>query len=492
MLSMLRRISLSRSKQIFSLNNIIVVGLALVSLPLHGADLLPVGPLDATGKGHTASPRGVPKGGVLTKISTESFSSVDVSNNGNDREKRISNLGRTHLLLGLGLSRRMSLTLGVSGTQEQLATEQRLTLFPPDRNSGENGNNRSLAVGSFAFASASLSVKFSLFDRSDVNGFSVAVMPFLESGAGDKATFAVTRSIEPRGGAALLAAYRVQEMLEVATQMGIRYRSPESVMGQLLRHELFYQASASLVLGGGVSLFGEGEGRQLMVAAVDQESGLKQAYRPTYGGAGRLGLAMDVGSLSVAVFGGRRLGPDTAIGFGSRTLGASVSWAFGKASPDSRELSYATRIEREEERKAALKKGSSGNIQHMGHSDHAYPEMIGAEIDPLEVLGPEGAPDFKDIKKRMEDERKNAEYESEHARVERELRELKEAEAQAAREREKEDAKEAESERKDALERMKEDNKNFKKWVDEANQELGEINGIQKEDLEWNGLEDPE
>lgn len=489
---MLRRIPLARSKHLFSLNHVIGFGLALASLPLHGADLLPVGPLDATAKGHTSSPRGVPKGGVVTKISTESFSSVDVSNNGNDREKRISNLGRTHLLLGLGLSRRMSMTLGVSGTREELAPDQRLSLFPPEQNYAEKADNRSLAVGGFAFASASLSVKFSLFDRSDVNGFSVAVMPFLESGAGDKATFAVTRSIEPRGGAALLAAYRVQEMGEVTTQLGIRYRSPESVGGQVLRHELFYQASASLVLGGGVSLFGEGEGRQLMVSAIDQESGLQQAYKPTYGGAGRLGLAMDVGSLSVAVFGGRRLGPETSIGFGSRSLGASVSWAFGKASPDRRVLSYATRIEREEERKAALKKGYSGNIQPMGHNDHAYPEMIGAEIDPLDVLGPEGAPDFKDIKKRMEDERKNAEYESEDARVERELRELKEAEAQAAREREKEDAKEAESARKNAQERMREDNKNFKKWVDEANQELGEIEGIQKEDLEWNGLEDPQ
>lgn len=489
---MLRRISLARSKQFFSLNHVIGLGLALASLPLQGADLLPVGPLDATAKGHTSYPRGVPKGGVVTKVSTESFSSVDVSNNGNHREKRISNLGRTHLLLGLGLSRRMSMTLGVSGTREELAAEQRLSLFPPDRNSGENADDRSLAVGSFAFASASLAVKFSLFDRSDVNGFSVAVMPFLESGAGDKATFAVSRSIEPRGGAALLGAYRVQEMGEVATQLGIRYRSPESVAGQALRHELFYQASASLVLGGGVSLFGEGEGRQLMVAAVDQESGVLQAYKPTYGGAGRLGLAMEVGSLSVAVFGGRRLGPETAIGFASRSLGASVSWAFGKASPESRQLSYATKIEREEERKAALKKGSSGNMQPMGLSNHTYPEMIGAEIDPLEVLGPEGAPDFKDIKKRMEDERKNADYESEDARVERELRELREAEAQAAREREKEDAKEAESARKEAHERLKEDNKNFNKWVDEANQELGEIEGIQKEDLEWNGLDDPQ
>ncbi len=478
----------SRSKKI--LFTMIGMCTALAPLPGYAADVLPLGALDTSDSARVATPASLEKGSVVIKSTMESMQHVDVLQGQGTADSRILRMGRSKLLFGFGLSRRVSLTLGLSGTTEDLAASQRLSLFSRDIPASPSlSGGLSRPTAAMDFAGASLAVKLSLVNRAERGGLSLALMPFIESGAGEKGTYALSRAVGPSGGAALLVGMGSSSTGEVVTQLGVRYRSPESSVGLMLRHELFYKAYASLPLHGSLSVFGEGEGRQLMVAALASDETHTRHYKPTYGGDGRLGLALHSGNITVSAFSGRRLGPSSGIGFASRSYGASVSISLGASPKGKKAVSYATTIERDEERKARIRQPKNSRVVPAAQYDDSFSEMIGAEIDPLEVLGPDGAPDFKDVKKKMAEERRNAGVESDETRIERELIELKEAEAKAAQEREKEKAKDDAKARARARKQTAEENEQFKKWVDEANDELKEFEGIQPEDMQWNGLE---
>lgn len=489
---MLPRMISVRCQKNIGLLSAIVACVTLVSFPAHGADILPIGPLDASGSGRVASPGSIERGGIIIRATSESLHHVDVKKGSEAPASRIGRIDRHHIFLGLGLSRNVSLTLGMGGTAEDIPDVQRLSLFA-DQKKEDFADQDRIARTHFKldFAGASLAVKWNLINRTELNGLSLSLMPFLESGAGAKATYSLSRAVEPKGGAALLAALGSEGTGELGTSLGIRYRSPEAVAGQMMRHELFYKTYAILPITGGLSLFGDGEGRQIMVAAPASDDSEHRNSKPSYGGDARLGLKIRVAGLMLSAYGGRRLGPVTGLGYASRSLGASVALLLGKASRDRRPLSYATMIEREEERKAKVRHSSSPAIIKVDQQEDVYTEMIGTEIDPLDALGPDEAPDFKDVKKRMEEERVHAGKESEDARIERELIELKEAEAKVAAERAKQKAKDDAEALREARKESAEDAQNFKKWVDEANEDLKDMDVIQPEDMQWNGLEEP-
>lgn len=468
------------------------------AIPAYGADLLPLQSLDTTESSRVSSPKVLEKGSFQVKGAFERLGHVNAPGplSSDGKAVRIPNIDRSSVTLGYGVSRSVSLFVGLSGSTEELSRDTRLSLFDDAESGGLSlGNTRSQDLlkgldSSFYLSGASFAVKVNLRNRAERGGLSVSLMPFVESGVGEKATYALSRSVEPRGGAMLLTSLNAPEKGEIGTQLGIRYRSPESFATVRMRHELFFKVRASIEITGGWSLFGEGEGRHLMLAQRSLDSGESSSYKPIYGGDGRLGVAYGTDSITWTAFGGRRLGPDQGLGFASRTYGASIGFWLGSGGKRKSAESYARQVEQEEQKKARLINHKSSGTSSTQGGDGAYSEMIGAEIDPMDALGSDGAPDFKDVKKIMEEEKRNAAIESEDARIERELLELKAAEEKAKAEDAAKKAVEDKEARRKAREQSLEDDKKFQKWLKEAESELSEIEGFEPSDFEWNGLED--
>ena len=108
-------------------------------------------------------------------------------------------------------------------------------------------------------------------------------------------------------------------------------------------------------------------------------------------------------------------------------------------------------------------------------------------IDPLPALG-DGTDDFGDLDKRAEEYRKAAQVESEDARIERELREIRDTEAKAKQIAEKIGAEQRADASKKAREDAAANSKNNRKIQRAAEEKAKTMQGIENDELEWNGL----
>jgi len=112
-----------------------------------------------------------------------------------------------------------------------------------------------------------------------------------------------------------------------------------------------------------------------------------------------------------------------------------------------------------------------------------------APVDPIPALG-EGVDDFQDLDKRAAQYAKEGAVESEDARIERELKVYKEAEAKAEREKAQQESIAREAARVNAREEAEKSAKTNKKTESEADAKARELQGIDKDELGWKGLED--
>ena len=112
-----------------------------------------------------------------------------------------------------------------------------------------------------------------------------------------------------------------------------------------------------------------------------------------------------------------------------------------------------------------------------------------APVDPIPALG-QGDDDFQDLDKRAAQYAKEGAVESEDARVERELKVYKEAEAKAEREKAEQESIAREAARVNAREEAEKSAKTNKKTETEAEAKARELQGIDKDELGWKGLED--
>ena len=108
-------------------------------------------------------------------------------------------------------------------------------------------------------------------------------------------------------------------------------------------------------------------------------------------------------------------------------------------------------------------------------------------IDPLPALG-DGTDDFGDLDKRAEEYRKAALVESEDARIERELREIRDTEAKAKQIAEKIEAEQRADANKKAREEAAANAKTNRKIQRAAEEKAKSLQGIESDELEWNGL----
>ena len=108
-------------------------------------------------------------------------------------------------------------------------------------------------------------------------------------------------------------------------------------------------------------------------------------------------------------------------------------------------------------------------------------------IDPLPALG-DGSDDFGDLDKRAEEYRKAALVESEDARIERELKEIRDTEAKAKTIAEKIEAEQRADANKKAREEAAANAKTNRKIQRAAEDKAKSLQGIENDELEWNGL----
>lgn len=463
------------------------------------ADTLPLGNLDVRSTGKVSSGDTAPAGSMMTGLSFEAAESavpegaLSETGDGSAKDKALlRDANRASVFLGTAVTDRLELTLGLHGSYEHIKPEERDALFASDAaaNSGdESEEGWRQNVKQTGFAGASLFLKFKLADWS---GLKLAFAPFLESGAGEQATYSLTRSVGPKAGFMAIASYGAAGVADVSLNAGYRYRDPEMVGGVAIRNEQFVKAAVRAYATRDLSFFVAGEGRRLMIAEgneLDIESGKRQ-YTPEESGEMKGGLAYRIGEMDISAFGGGRPKNAGGFGFGKTTYGMGLSMALGNYRGERPRGSFASEIERSETEKAAKKADLVGppkasDVQPVND----YSEMIGSDIDPLEALGTDEAVDFKDVDSRTKQYEADAKVESEDARIERELKELKAAEELANVERERIEKVEGEKARRKALERSKEDDELMREWMDEANKEVDGMEGIAKDEMEWNGLE---
>lgn len=480
----------------------LVALLAVSSGNAFAADAMPLGSLDARSTGNVSSGE-TQRAGSMT--SSMRFEGNQASATGEDLQPAqggedkavLRDANRASLFLGAALTSSVELSLGVHGTFEHVRPEDRDQLFPEGAGLAESDKAGAVSwrenLKQTGFATASLMLKMKLLDA---QGMKVAFAPFIESGAGEQATYSLTRSVSPKAGWMAITSYGSEGVAELSLNGGYRYREPEALGDLTLRNELFYRAVLKAYASKDFAFFLGGDARKIMVARKDQldEEG-KLSYKPYESGQALGGFEVKLGDADLSAFYGARASKGKGFsGFGEKSFGASIAWTLGnyKGREAGRETAGAAiqkDLAAKDEKAAKEAEANKAKIVPAKPATEEYPEMIGRDIDPLEALGQDNSGDFKDANLRAEQAKKDAAVESEDARIERELKQLKEVEEKAEKERAAEEQKEHDAARRKAAKEANEDDKLMKEWMEEAKKDNNEAGTITNDEMDWNGLE---
>ena len=483
------------------------IGLAALPRVALAADALPVGSLDARATGSVSSASTSAAGSFRSTIQVDTSESV--INTGAelgrddealaDRQKILRDAHQASVLLGASLTRGIELSLGLHGTYEHVRPEDRLALDPEMATpaGGDGGNQADGAtaqrrVKESGFAGASLLVKFKLLDS---DGFRFAIAPFIESGAGEQATYSLTRSVGPKAGFMGLLSYGALGVGSLDLEAGARYRDPEAIAGVTLRNEIFYKALVQAELSRDFSVFVGAEGRKLKMAIeAEKDPSGKEFYRAYEAAEAKAGFTAHIGESELGAYYGARLKGATGFGYGQRMAGLTIGVELGKVRGRARP-SFADEIEKTEDAKAssvaaanppkapAAKAPTSDGLED-------YPEMRGTEIDPIEGLGANDVADddFAQVKKDVAAHETKAGELSEDAKIENELAAVREAKKSADAVQEKREAQALLEQRQEAMKRAKEQDKMMEDWMKDAKAKADELPGVTQDEIDWNGL----
>lgn len=456
------------------------------------ADVLPAPALDGRATSSVSSAETAGRDEVYTSLQFRGASNVANAHafdpaNGSDVVLRDAN--RISAFAGSALSSSAELSLGLHGTYEHMKPEARSTLFPEQNDNGTGAEWQDHSKQT-AFSGATLALKYQLLNS---QGFKLSLLPFVETGAGQNAAFALTRSVSPKAGFAGLMTYGGHGVGEVSLNAGYRYRDTEQVAGLYLRNEIFYRAIVKANLSRDFALFVAGDGRRLQTAQEakrDLETN-KLAFAGQESGEVTAGFDAKFGDAVVQAFGGTHVKAAHGIGAGAKVFGVSLALDLG-GERRSRRTSVASEIEQEQDEKVAASGKGKGKskVVTAAEPENDYSEMNTENLDHIKELGADSNDDFKDVDKILAENAKNANVESDDAKVERELKELREAEAKAKADQDAQDKKDLVQKRKEARKQAKIDDAKMKGWMEEANKEVEGMEGITEDEMGWNGLED--
>lgn len=487
-----------RSERMFAACLLVV--LAGAAGKATAADLTPVSGLDAAATGNVSSARIANDGSIRTTISvsgSEAAADEKMLGGEDSGKMMLRDAHRASVLFGVSMNRVAELTFGLHGTYEHVNASDRDQLFPeavggnnPVLSEQEDDQNWRRDFKQTSFSGVSLMLKLKLIDSGSMQ---IALAPFVESGAGETASYSLTRSVGPKAGYIAMLSYGSRGVGTIDLNAGYRYRNPEETGNLIVRNEMFYKGLAKVYAGRDLAFFVGAEGRKLMVANETERGGESNArsYKGSESGEVKGGVQYHLGDFDLSASYGRRLKDATGFGYGNTSFTAGIGMAIGNYKHGRPTTSFASEIEsrqNKEKDKATLKKtGEQENVA--ASSQDEYTEMIGSDIDPLDALGKEDGEDFRGFEDRMKQYEANAKIESEDARIERELRELKQAEDMAAEERAKQDAVDAEKNRLKRAKQAREEEELRREWLQEAEIESEKVQGITDQEMNWNGLE---
>lgn len=477
----------------------LTVLLGLSAGKVLAADAMPLGSLDTKATGNVSSGDTQRAGQVSSSFRFEgnqaaaSGEDLQPSQEGEDKTV-LRDANKAGLFLGAALTSSMELSLGVHGTFEHVRPEDRDQLFPAGAGVGKTQGQVTWRenLKETGFATASLMLKMKVLDA---QGLKLAFAPFIESGAGEQATYSLTRSVSPKAGWMTAMTYGSEGVAEASLNGGYRYRNPEELGELTLRNELFYRASLKAYASKDFALFVAGDARKIMVARNDQRDDEgKLSYKPFESGQAMGGFEVKLGDADLQAFYGAKASKGKGFsGFGVKSFGAAVAWSLGnykgRSSKDSIGSDIQKEVEADEAAKAKKEEADKAKVVPAKNPVDEYPEMIGKDIDPLDALAGDETGDFKDANKRAEQYKKDAAGQSEDERIEKELKQIKETEEKATKEREAQEKIEQAEARKKAAKEAGEDEKLMKEWMDEAAKDNNEAGTITGDEMEWNGLE---
>lgn len=495
-----------RSEKMFAA--CLLVLLAGVSGKATAADLTPVGSFDAASTGNVSSAKTSDDGVIRTTLSVSGSEAAvgQKAVDGSDSDKELlRDANKATVYLGTSLGRAIEFSLGLQGTYEHVRPEDRDQVYPDatgDENpvTSEEDDDQSWRrdFKQSGFSGLSLMLKLKLYDAGSVQ---VAVAPFVETGAGEQASYSMTRSVGPKAGYIAMFSYGSKGVASLDLNAGYRYRNAEETGDMIIRNEIFYKGLAKVYAGSDVALFAGAEGRKLMVAMNserDSESG-KVIFKGSESGEVKGGILLHAGDFDLSASYGRRLKAATGFGYGDSSFTAGLGMAMGNYKRARPTTSFASDIEKKESKdkvlaeknkeNAKLKDGSQkdGAVAASAAVDE-YPEMIGADIDPLQALGQDDGEDFRDMDKRIKQYDADAKLESDDSKIERELKDIHDAESKAEVEREKLNKSEDESARLEAVKQAKEEESLRREWMDDAEKDAEKSQGITDQEMNWDGL----
>jgi len=476
----------------------LVMFLAGYSSTTMAADLTPVSSYDAASTGNVSSAKTLENGTVKTAISISGSESVvgEKTYWGSSSDKQIlRDAHKATVFMGTSINRAIELSLGLSGTYEHARPEDRDQVYPegngtknPVLSADDSDDSWRSDFKQTGFSGLSLMLKMKLLDAGSLQ---ISLAPFIETGAGEQASYSMTRSVGPKAGYMALFSYGAKGVASLDVNAGFRYRNPEETGDLTIRNEAFYKALVKAYASRHVAVFVGAEGRKIMVAKQSERDlvtgGL--VYNGSESGEVKGGLLVGAGDFDLSASYGRRLKAATGFGYGASSFTAGISMTVGNYKRVRPTTSIAEDIDRRS-KKADLKTNdaASKDTQPVSTATDDYPEMIGSDIDPLEALGKNDGEDFRDLEKRMQQYEAESGIESEDARIERELKDIRAAEELAAEQRAKQEKIESEAQRRDRIKSAKEEEALRKEWLEEAEKDSEKSIGITKQELEWNGL----
>lgn len=472
---------------------------ALTFMPAaYAADLLPVGTLDpqATAGVIAADPLrdGEMRGG-LHFVGRHAVSGTDALDLKLQRQSgakaQLRDANSVSAVIGFGVTPVLGLALGMHGSYEHMPATQRDAFFAEDHRTGVADWR-----GSFSqtrVSGASFLLKLNIF-KSNETSFSLA--PFLESGIGEAATYSLTRSIGPKAGVMALASYGAKGAARLHLNLGWRHRDAELVAKHTLHQEVFYKALAEGFLSKSFSLFVAGEGRQWQIGAASASGAQSVQNGASLSG----GFQAYVGAAQLSAFVGQSLANPAGVGMGERSYGVNLAFAIGDAlghrSPKTR---YATDIQRGQASQAAQKAaGKEGPKSFVDEVEAVFPaqgDYVEMGSEPTEDFLENASQgisdgDFTSSVKEAEQNRIPAGELSDDEKVQLELTAIRQAEAEANRKREAQEAAENERLRKTRAKQAKEEEKLMQEWLREAQSGVDAEYGKDATDVDWQGLED--
>ncbi len=409
-----------------------------------------------------------------------------------DQTRYMDRSTQAMVMLGAGATKWLEFNLGIRGSQEKLTNKETSGLFLRELEA-EGGKSSEENQG---FAGAVVSAKIGLVQD---GMFKLSLMPFVESGAGEKAIDSLSRSYAPKAGWLMLASIGNSNSTELLLNAGYRYRTNEWVDQTLLRNEMMYQGLVRAKLFSGFGIFAGGQGRVIRTSELSQldENG-KRHYRNLESGEMTGGLSLTMGEMSVEMYGGRRAN-ERSLGAGKTFAGMSLAFAVGSSRRDS----LASSSQEDKRSAASMKVMDKDETAAAPQGTPAAPILpamtekdydLFSDVDRMlasELENGADQNDFKAIPKKPAgpNEKKDIGAGAELDRVEAEIKDIRVREAKVKEEDSKRRAVEEDASRIEARKRYEEQLRSEDEYRKEMRQKIETLPSVTEEDYGWMGLE---